>query len=103
MGIDLISRPEIWNRANDSTRTFLIRKAPYFQKWDGLEFLLIRAAENGSRNDLLPALEIWRNKERLAFAKLSPARKEVLLATLDLTGLPPAEKEEIRFTISHAE
>lgn len=103
LGTDLVARPEIWDRANDSTRTFFIRKAPYFQKWDGLEFLLIRAAQDGSRNDLLPALMMWRARERGAFSKLPPARREKLLAILDRAELPSPDKESLRFIITHAE
>lgn len=42
VGVELVTRQELWNNLPEATRPYIISIAYHFQKWDCLEFLLAR-------------------------------------------------------------
>lgn len=77
----------------------LIRMAPYFTKWQGLEFLLWRDSESQAHEEVREALRFWMGRESRAFLKLNAGKSIPLLELLEQTKLPERTKEILRLAI----
>jgi hypothetical protein len=103
VGVELTMHPERWDDFPVATQLHLIRLAPEFQKWDGLEFLLKHLQGDVFREELMAALTICHLKMARSFSKLQPARKEKLLTYVRSAGLTIHNAESLRFLIAHSE
>lgn len=82
---------------------FLVQQAPYFKKWDGLEYLLIMVDHPLLNDDAKSILRIWRRGESKTYSRLPDARKRRLIHLLEITSLPDQTKEDLRFLLERAE
>lgn len=103
VGIEMIMHPERWDGLAAPTQVHLIRMAPEYQKWDGLEFLLYRLQEGAFREEILNQLMEWKRNMSRSFSKLQSAKKAKLLTYVESAGLADKEAEKLRFLLARSE
>ena len=101
LGIDLVERPELWSEFSETMKRQAIRMATGFQKWDGLEFLIVTSNYQQFLEDVILTLEQWLQKERRVHAKLAPARYTKLQNRLLESQLPTNMIKQLDFVMSH--
>jgi hypothetical protein len=103
LGAHLLAKPEAVAASPADLQLQFIRLAPFFSKWQGLEFLLSQMLEEELREEKLKALRIWQGREGRAYISLKQEPKRRFLNLLDELDLPDRLAEVLRFTIQRAE
>ena len=103
LGAYLLSNPEVTAKSPADLQLHFIRLAPFFSKWQGLEYLLRQMIEEDLREDKVEALRVWRMREGRAFLSLKDEPKRRLLNLLDELDLDKHLSEVLRFTLQRAE
>jgi len=80
-----------------------IRLAPFFRKWQGLEYLLLQLLQDEARHEKLVALRVWQSREGRSFIPLKDEPRCRLLKLLDELDVDERLAGEIRFTLQRAE
>jgi hypothetical protein len=103
LGDHLLTNPQAISASPDDLQLQFIRLAPFFRKWQGLEYLLLRLLHHGARHKKLVALRVWQSRERLSFIPLKEEGRLRLLKLLDKLDLPERVGGELRFILERGE
>ena len=103
LGAHLLAEPEAFAAFPADLQLQFIRLAPFFSKWQGLEFLLSQMLDKELREEKLTALRIWQGREGRAYISLKQEPKRRFLNLLDELDLPERLAEVLRFTLQRAE
>jgi len=103
LGAHLVGNPQVMATSPDGLRLQFIRLAPFFRKWQGLEYLLLQLLHDEAREEKLEALRVWRVREGRSFIPLKDAARRRLLNLLEELDLDERLGEALRFTLERAE
>ena len=103
LGAHLLAKPEAFAASPAELQVHFIRLAPFFSKWQGLDYLLQQLIESNLQEEKIEALRVWRLRQGQSFIKLKGAQKFRLLNLLDELDLPESFHEDLRFILQRAE
>lgn len=99
----LLAHPKFFEALPEEAQIRMIRLAPNFAKWDGLEFLLTWDSFPSLHDEISRQIEVWKSREGRAYISLQSSRREKLSGMLEKSSLRERWKELIRFVIQNAE
>ena len=103
LGVHLLSNPDAAATSSTDLQVHFIRLAPFFSKWQGLEYLLQQLIESELRDEKIEALRVWRMREGRSFVALKVEQRRRLLNLLDELDLEKHLAEVLQFTLQRAE
>ena len=103
LGIHLLSNPNAIAASPADLQLHFIRLAPFFGKWQGLDYLLQQLLESGLREEKIEGLRVWMLRGGQSFIKLKGEQRSGLLNLLDELNLPDSLREDLRFIVKRAE
>ncbi|MCW1883972.1 hypothetical protein OKA04_04480 [Luteolibacter flavescens] len=103
VGAHLLSTPDTTAGFPAALQIQLIRIAPFFSKWQGLEYLLRQRIDGAARREVTAALRHWMQREGQSYVNLKADRRVTLLKLTDQADLGLEVAKEIRFILERAE
>ncbi|WP_035610344.1 hypothetical protein [Haloferula sp. BvORR071] len=103
LGPHLLAIPDQVAALPIDVRLHLVRLAPFFGKWHGLEFLLQMMQDKSMVDDIQETLRNWQYRENRSFIRLDPAKRAVLLELLASVNLGEGLKKSIHYILERSE